>query len=304
MGEPNAAPAPVAPAPVAPVTPVAPAPVAPTIPAGLSKFQDASGSMNIPNLVKSHEALQSSLGLPVNSHAYVNTDGSVDVTRMGTDYLALEQQRSTQPIAPQTPQIPSVNAPDPNDGIDAIIRKTGLSKDQIAREWTATGELTEGMYAKFAKQNVAKPLVNALVGQAMETHKQQQAALLSSAVSSLGGQEQYNNLMAWAATLPEAEKNQYNALLESPDSHAMAIRDLGARYTQANGSPEGAIVTGSAPLPQGVTVPQSIADIAALKNDPRYDSKSKTHDPRYVKQVQQAILQYGTANQSGSRPDR
>ena len=99
----------------------------------------------------------------------------------------------------------------------------------------------------------------------------------------VGGQENYNNMMAWATqNVPEQEVQMYDAVMElgNPLAAYFAVQALALKYQDQSGR-DGKMVTGKAPKALG-DVFNSQAEMVKAMEDDRY-----ADDPAY----RQAILE-------------
>ena len=99
----------------------------------------------------------------------------------------------------------------------------------------------------------------------------------------VGGQENYNNMMGWAAeNVPDQEVNLFDAVMDRGDPLAayFAVQSMALRYQDGVGR-EGQMIKGKAPKAQG-DVFNSQQELIAAQSDPRYAT-----DEAY----QEAILQ-------------
>lgn len=147
-------------------------------------------------------------------------------------------------------------------GVDAF--------DKYSTEYSENeGKLTEDSYKELQeKYNFSRELVDSFI--------RGQEALTSIDVedvySTVGGQDQYNNLMQWASeNLPEAEVEAYNNTVQSADMATikMTLQGLNARYSQTAASPS--LITGTGKASSGgyESKAQMIADMSKpeYKND-------------------------------------
>ena len=99
----------------------------------------------------------------------------------------------------------------------------------------------------------------------------------------VGGQENYNNMMGWAAeNIPDQEVNLFDAVMDRGDPLAayFAVQSMALRYQDGVGR-EGQMIKGKAPKAQG-DVFNSQAELIEAQSDPRYAT-----DEAY----QEAVLQ-------------
>ena len=309
MGEPIT-PAPGTPAtpaqtpPVTPAQPPAPAtppaasgtPQTPAVPPQLAKFTDAAtGKLNVPNLAKSLEALQASMGQAISTHSFIGANGTIDSAALGNAYVALEAQRGKES---GNLQIPAPEAVAPTDGFRDVLRKAGIPEEAIYREWKAEGSLTEGMYEKIAKGNKAmtKGIVNDIVGMGVATFDAKRAQALSAATQVAGGEQQMSTLLQWASSLPPADVARLNGHLNDPNMTVAAMHELNARYATATGGQEGALLTGNPPAQPNAGGGFKTQDEAmTAMDDPKYksDKAYRTQVDKRIGQTSDAVIMGG-----------
>ena len=97
----------------------------------------------------------------------------------------------------------------------------------------------------------------------------------------VGGEEQYNGLVSWAAeNMPENFVQAFDSLINvgDPDMVKLAVVGLQAAFQEANGY-EGRMLSGK-PAETKADVFRSQAEVVAAMSDPRYD-----RDPAYRQDV-------------------
>ncbi len=97
----------------------------------------------------------------------------------------------------------------------------------------------------------------------------------------VGGEEQYNGLVGWAAeNMPENFVQAFDNLINvgDPDMVKLAVVGLQAAFQEANGY-EGRMLSGK-PAQTKADVFRSQAEVVAAMSDPRYD-----RDPAYRQDV-------------------
>ena len=102
--------------------------------------------------------------------------------------------------------------------------------------------------------------------------------------SSVGGEEQYKDMLGWAGqNLTDQEIEAYDSVMENGDPAAAywAVQALSFRYKDANGT-EGDLVQGKPPGP-GNTF-RSQAEVVQAMSDPRYEK-----DPAYRREVMKRL---------------
>lgn len=109
-------------------------------------------------------------------------------------------------------------------------------------------------------------------------------------VDSVGGQDAYNETLAWAAdNLKPEEVAAYDNVVNSGNKDAIffAVQALNQRYKDSVGF-EGQQVSGRAPKASGIKGFRSNAELAAAISDPRY-----RNDPAYRYDVEQKLAASG-----------
>ena len=199
---------------------------------------------------------------------------------MAKAYRELEQKLSsnsesvtdndevTQP--PQTPPIPVEEAVQ-------TLKDQGLDYNKYAKEYSENGTISPESYKELDEKGMSSEMVNSwIAGQEAITDK-----LTDNAYNSVGGRENYKEIVKWAGTsLPQEEIDVFNRALESSNvqDSMFAIKALNAQYQLANGS--------SPQLMQGTTGTSSsgsfssLAQMSEAMRDPKYDS-----DPAFREEV-------------------
>lgn len=153
--------------------------------------------------------------------------------------------------------------------------------DTAAQEWTESGKLTDETIAELSKMDSSE-----LIQAYLASQNQQPAADLSDSdiadiQASVGGAEEYKNLMQWAGSNLDAETVQaFDALVETSDPNAikLAVAGLKSQYQENNGY-EGRMLSGKQSVePQSLF--RSQAEVVQAMSDPRYD-----RDPAYRQDV-------------------
>lgn len=112
----------------------------------------------------------------------------------------------------------------------------------------------------------------------------------SNIVASVGGQDAYNETLAWAAdNLKPEEVAAYDNVVNSGNKDAIffAVQALNQRYKDSTGF-EGQQVSGRAPKASAVKGFRSNAELASAISDPRY-----RNDPAYRYDIEQKLANSG-----------
>jgi|TARA_R100000030_G_scaffold552_3_gene580 intein/homing endonuclease len=177
--------------------------------------------------------------------------------------LEKKQSQGEEEPAAEAEEEPAEEAPEVPPTEAALTR---------ASEEYAKGELTDETIEELSKMD-SKDLIKAYV-EFYSKNQQQQAVQVEaqSIYDSVGGEEQYQSMVQWAASnLSADEISAYNEVTNTGSAAAVkfAVESLSNRYKNAEGY-EAPLVTGSksAPKVQGY---RSHAELVADIGDPRYE---------------------------------
>ena len=149
------------------------------------------------------------------------------------------------------------------------------------------GDITDKMFNSLVDAGLSKDSVNAyLAGRAVElgynvTETEVSQSDINSIKNSIGGENEYNNVVMWARdNMSESDTTAFNDLLETGNVGAikLAAAGLKAQYDNANGY-EGRMLSGKAPENSKDTF-RSQAELVRAMSDSRYDD-----DPAYRQDV-------------------
>ena len=156
--------------------------------------------------------------------------------------------------------------------------------DATTEYYDNDGTLSEETLEKFSEMS-SKDLVSAYLE--MQKNAPQPEATtepedltesqVASIRSSVGGEQEYNNIVGWAAdNLPQADVDSFDELVSSGNVGAikLAVAGMKAQYENANGY-EGKMLSGKPPT-TSKDVFRSQQEVVAAMSDPRYD-----RDPAY-----------------------
>jgi len=111
-------------------------------------------------------------------------------------------------------------------------------------------------------------------------------------MNSVGGKEQYQQIMNWAVqNLPKSDIEAFDAIIESanPFQINMAVEAMAKRYTDSNGQ-EGQMIQGrSAKMTDSY---RSQAEMIRDMNDPRYEDDAAYRNDVMVKLANSPNLQF------------
>jgi len=164
--------------------------------------------------------------------------------------------------------------------------------DTAATEWSESGKLTDETIAELSKMDSAE-LVQAYINAQQPTQAPDLSdADIANIQQTVGGPEEYQNLMKWAGDNLDAEVVQaFDSLVETsnPTAIMLAVAGIKAQFTENNGY-EGRMLTGKQPV-NTADVFRSQAEVVEAMSNPRYD-----RDPAYRQDVfnklERSNLQY------------
>lgn len=197
------------------------------------------------------------------------------VEDMAKAYSALESKlgQSQKERAEVTEeQVADATPSDIADALDA----NGLDFDAFQQEYEELGGLSEDAYAALAQAGFSEAVVDSWIEGQNALSQQVQ----SSMYNLVGGAEQYQELVQWAAdALPADEIDAFNSTMGSRDTNMikLAIQGLNARYRS---EAEPRLLNGQTGSVSSGGKFESNAELTAAMRDPRYSK-----DPAYRQQV-------------------
>tara|TARA_B100001094_G_scaffold333061_1_gene408245 strand:- start:3791 stop:4540 length:750 start_codon:yes stop_codon:yes gene_type:complete len=160
--------------------------------------------------------------------------------------------------------------------VSEVLGANGIDFDVLQQEYQELGGLSEDAYEALAEAGFPEAVVDQWIA-GQEAISQQVQSEMHSLV---GGTEQYQELVGWAAdALPEAEIDAFNATMETqdPDMIRLAIQGLNARY-RSEAAPN--LIQGSTGAVSTGGKFESNAELTTAMSDPRY-----AKDPAYRQAV-------------------
>jgi hypothetical protein len=171
--------------------------------------------------------------------------------------------------------------------VPQILQHVGFTEQQIIEAVQANdGKLTTEMYKAFyEKAGYSRAVVDTVIAREASDRAGKVKTAISAAHEQAGGQEQFDNLLAFGRSLPEGEKGAIQALLDKPETVADAVDLLLAKHKRAVGAGKAnALIGGDGGSSGGGGAFTSQMQIVQAQNDPRYFS-----DPGFRKQVNDRI---------------
>lgn len=138
--------------------------------------------------------------------------------------------------------------------------------DTASNEFASTGALTDETVEGFIKAGIPREFVDTYV----EGARALQAQLVSEAQGLVGGEDNWNAMMAWAKNLPESDIEAFNEAVTNPKTSALAIQGLYSRYATENGSEARSVASGAERGAMNGDVYGSKAEMTADMRDPKY----------------------------------
>lgn len=124
--------------------------------------------------------------------------------------------------------------------VDEIINAAGLSGADLAANFSTDGQLSDEQYAAFEKVGFGKDVVDTFLrGQQAiaQNSVYAQERIKEHAIKMVGGEQQLEGLMRWAATnLPEGRVEDLNLRLAEPASYESALKELMFDYQASSGN--------------------------------------------------------------------
>ena len=170
----------------------------------------------------------------------------------------------------------------PEEKARQVTKEAGLNFDELSAAYWENGQLDEAHYTKLEQAGIPKAIVDQFIAgqEALLTATRQ------SVFSSVGGEEAYNEMTAWAAeNFTKEEVDAYNKAVNSGDTNIamMAVKGLKGRYDATVGFEPTRQVKGSS-TKTGSSVYRSVAELEKDMSDPRYKN-----DPAFRKDVERKL---------------
>lgn len=173
----------------------------------------------------------------------------------------------------------------------AVVESAGLDYDAIVSEYRANnGSISEKTSGEL-KQAVKKlGLPETVVDRYFNGLAAEQTQFMSSVYQITGGEEGYEEMVAWAKeSLSPKELQTINAMADSDDAEQalMAVRLLHGQYQQ-NAGVGGSRVKATSGAPSGSGTFKNMSEYAAALADPKY-STSPSYQEEVVAKLQRSI---------------
>lgn len=199
---------------------------------------------------------------------------------------AVPPKEEAQPEKPEKPA-EAAQEEKPDEGEQAsseaekVVEKAGLDFDALKTEFAEKGELTQDSLAKLEAAGITKDMVDSFIA-----GQQAQAEAYSKEIASeVGGVENMNAMIAWAAENMTAEEiAAYNDTIDTGDAAKVkiALAGLKAKHDAAVGVRPNLI--GGKTSPAAAQGYDNQRQLSAAMNDPRYQN-----DPAYRAEVERKL---------------
>lgn len=166
--------------------------------------------------------------------------------------------------------------------VKQVMSKLGLNFSEFEKEYNDSGELSDKAYQALEDKGLPRSLVDSWI----DGQKALSSAIDNQVYESVGGQEQYAQMLEWAKTnLSESDIGAFNASVDTGDSSLtrFAVQGLHARYRAGAGNNEPTLIQGETGTTSGGLF-NSAAELTAAMRDPRYHN-----DPAYRDLVAQKL---------------
>lgn len=191
---------------------------------------------------------------------------------MAKAYGELEKKQGTGTQAPAPEVKAPVVLPVVTDvQVTDAVQKAGLDLAGLTKEFNEKGGLTDESYTKLQTAGVPKEAVNKYI----EGQKAIAERYVSEIAAPLGGVDNLNSILQWAATNISADEvRATNAALRTSDKAlaGLVLQQLNAKYTAAMGK-DPKLVGGQGTTRQGEGFKDNDEVYRAMK-DPRYKASA------------------------------
>ena len=175
------------------------------------------------------------------------------------------------------------------DGLASVLEEVGIDPQEISQRFQDNDEISDDDYAKLGEAGFSKQVIDTyldgLRGASGATGEDIASAQIQGIKDSIGGDDNYGKMVAWALdNLPAEDVKAFNDLTETADAPAikLAVQGLYSQYNNAMGV-EPNLVSGRASS-SGPTPYRSTAEVVTAMSDPRYGK-----DVTYTEDVQRRL---------------
>ena len=173
------------------------------------------------------------------------------------------------------------------DGLASVLEEVGIDPQEISERFYNDDGISEDDYAKLGEAGFSRQIIDTYLDGLRGGSQSEDIASnqIQGIKDSVGGDENYSKMVAWALeSLPAEEVKAFNDLTETANAPAikMAVQGLYSQYNNAMGV-EPSLVSGRASS-GGPTPFRSTAEVVTAMSDPRYGK-----DVTYTEDVQRRL---------------
>ena len=197
----------------------------------------------------------------------------------------------SEPTEEEEPAEEQPEAPEevPEEEVSEVVTQAVDYMTQLGKEFDESGAVSDEAVEKLSAMD-SRDLVQAyLKYNANTTAAALQQSQVNDIMASVGGADQYTEMISWASqNLPAEEVNDFNAVTatNNPVAIKFAVQALSSKWKGAEGY-EAPLVTGKKAASKS-KVFRSQAELSRAIADPRYSS-----DPAYRMDVEQKLARSG-----------
>ena len=173
------------------------------------------------------------------------------------------------------------------DGLASVLEEVGIDPQEISERFYNDDGISEDDYAKLGEAGFSRQIIDTYLDGLRGGSQSEDIASnqIQGIKDSVGGDENYSKMVAWALeSLPAEEVKAFNDLTETANAPAikLAVQGLYSQYNNAMGV-EPSLVSGRASS-GGPTPFRSTAEVVTAMSDPRYGK-----DVTYTEDVQRRL---------------
>ena len=176
------------------------------------------------------------------------------------------------------------------DEVEEPASETVRYMTELGQQYDQTGELSEEAIERLSGLDPKELIASYLEYNKTNVSKQQAASMQTEQINdikqSIGGEEAYNDMIAWASTsLPDADIESFNQVTQTnnPVAIRFAVEALNNRYRNQEGY-EAPLVTGRSAASSAVKPYRSQAELARDIANPMYKT-----DPAFRSDVEERL---------------
>lgn len=155
----------------------------------------------------------------------------------------------------------------------------------FTEEFEQTGDLSETSREAIVQRGIPREMVDRYV----EGMQAQTAMEMMTVYNSVGGEDNYNDMIGWAAEhMDETSIETFNRIVMTGDPNAVmfAVNSVRSQWEAAGGVPRPELIQGDTGYDGASEAFQSLAQVTEAMKDPRYKT-----DPAYRRAVENRLSQ-------------